>query len=259
MLETHWRRIAADLLIWASVMEEAGKITGKWQRRNPSEKLGLPGIQKCTASMRMLAYGVAPDAVDEYLLMGQTTTRKCSCNDLNVLYYSLVFTDVLQGRAPLVKFNVNGHEYNMAYYLADGIYPSRATFVQGFTNPQTHKHMLFAEQQADARKDVECAFGVLQAKFAIVRQPALAYDEDVLADIMKACIIIHNMIVEDERDTYKNAEVTRRYYETDRPMSHLGGEASTSGTPNNDETFQIQTGHPIDINKYSEKRDAMRT
>lgn len=130
--------------------------------------------------------------------------------------------------------------------------------MQGFTNPQTHKHKLFAERQAAARKDVERAFGVLQARFAIVRQPALAYDEDVLADIMKACIIIHNMIVEDERDTYKNAEVTRRYYETDRPMSRLGGEASTSGTPNNDETFQFQTGRPIDINKYLEIRDAMR-
>ena len=50
------------------------------QRRNASGKLGLSGLQKCTAAMRTLAYGVAPDAVDEYLRMGQTTARKCLKN-----------------------------------------------------------------------------------------------------------------------------------------------------------------------------------
>ncbi|CAO2173577.1 unnamed protein product [Urochloa humidicola] len=36
---------------------------------------------------------------------------------------STLFTEVLQGRAPEVQFVVNGNEYNMGYYLTDGIYP----------------------------------------------------------------------------------------------------------------------------------------
>ncbi|XP_042056098.1 uncharacterized protein LOC121800637 [Salvia splendens] len=45
-----------------------------------------------------------------------------SCNDINVLHRSPVFGDVLEGRAPYVNYVVNGHQYNRAYYLADGIY-----------------------------------------------------------------------------------------------------------------------------------------
>jgi len=45
---------------------------------------------------------------------------------------------------------------------------------------------------------VEQAFGVLQSCFAIVREPVQYWDEETLANIMKACIIMYNMIIEDE-------------------------------------------------------------
>ena len=62
----------------------------------------------------------------------------------------------------------------------------------------------FAKAQELARKDVERAFGVLQARFAIVRGPTRFWDEETLADIMKACIIMHNMVIEDEGDIGNN-------------------------------------------------------
>uniref|UniRef100_A0A0D2ZZ06 Uncharacterized protein n=1 Tax=Brassica oleracea var. oleracea TaxID=109376 RepID=A0A0D2ZZ06_BRAOL len=40
-------------------------------------KLGLSSLQKCTAAIRVLAYGIAADTVDEYLRLGESTTRKC--------------------------------------------------------------------------------------------------------------------------------------------------------------------------------------
>ncbi|XP_058758059.1 uncharacterized protein LOC131631282 [Vicia villosa] len=52
------------------------------------------------------------------------------------------------------------------------------------------------------RKDIERAFGVLQARFKIIREPARLWDITDLALIMRSCIILHNMIVKDERDTY---------------------------------------------------------
>lgn len=91
----------------------------------------------------------------------------------------------------------------MGYYLADGIYPSWATFVKTILEPQGNKKKYFAKAREACRKDVERAFGVLQSRFAIVRGAARMWDEDTLHDIMMACIIMHNMIVEDERDDYE--------------------------------------------------------
>ena len=43
------------------------------------------------------------------------------------------------------------------------------------------------------------AFGVLQASFAIVRGPAHFWDKKTLNNIKKCRLILHNMIIEDER------------------------------------------------------------
>lgn len=126
-----------------------------------------------------------------------------SNNDINVLNQSPLFTNILQGSAPPTQFTVNGNQYNMGYYLADGIYPEWATFVKTIALPYSAKHKLFAKKQEAARKDVERAFGVLQARFAILRGPARFWNEETLTDIMYACIILHNMLVEDERDSYQ--------------------------------------------------------
>ena len=125
-------------------------------------------------------------------------------NDINVLDKSPVFTLLANGHAPLVNYIINGHEYRMRYYLADGIYPNWSTIVKTISCPQGLKKKHFAKAQESARKDVERAFEVLQARFAIVRRPARFWDEETLADIMKACIIMHNMVIEDEGDIGSN-------------------------------------------------------
>ena len=67
-------------------------------------------------------------------------------------------------------------------------------------NPQGEKRQRFAQMQESVRKDVERAFGVLQSRWGIVRNPALSWDEGKLWEMMTACVIMHNMIVEDECD-----------------------------------------------------------
>ena len=70
-----------------------------------------------------------------------------SNNDINVLNQSPLFTTQRQGIAPKVRFTVNGNEYDMGYYLSDGIYPEWAAFVKTFRLPQSDKHKLFAQKQ----------------------------------------------------------------------------------------------------------------
>ncbi|XP_056856576.1 uncharacterized protein LOC130505995 [Raphanus sativus] len=262
------------------------------QKRDGLGRLGLSTLQKCTAAIRVLAYGSAFDAVDEYLRLGGSTTRLClqnfveaiinlfgdeylrrptpedlqrllhvgqhrgfpgmigsidcmhwkwkncptawkgefsrgsdkptvvleavasydlwiwhaffglpgTLNDINVLDRSPVFDDIINGQAPQVNFSVNGRVYHLAYYLTDGIYPKWATFIQSISLPQGLKARLFAKRQEAARKDAERAFGVLQARFAIIKNPVRSWDKVKIGKIMRACIILHNMIVEDERD-----------------------------------------------------------
>jgi len=121
-----------------------------------------------------------------------------SLNDINVLDRSPIFAALAEGRTAPVNYTINGHEYTIGYYLAYGIYPNWSTFVKTIPRPLGAKRKYFASKQESAKKDVGRAFGVLQSRFVIVRGPVQYWDEETLENIMKACIIMHNMIIEDE-------------------------------------------------------------
>jgi hypothetical protein len=91
----------------------------------------------------------------------------------------------------------------MGYYLADRIYPEWAVFVKTMTAPQSVEDKLFALMQEGARKDVKCTFGVLQSRFDIVRRPARLWKQGDVINIMQACVILHNIIVEDEKESIR--------------------------------------------------------
>nr|XP_043639316.1 uncharacterized protein LOC122610389 [Erigeron canadensis] len=96
-----------------------------------------------------------------------------------------------------VEFSVNGHRFGKGYYLTDGIYPEWVTLVKSFKCPKDPKTTKFKRYQEAARKDVERAFGVLQGHWQIVEQQARAYSVNKIKRIMLCCVILHNMIVED--------------------------------------------------------------
>jgi hypothetical protein len=260
------------------------------QRPDCTGLMGLSALQKCVAAIRILAYGVPADAVDEYVQIGESTAHKAlrqfckavitafgdyylrapnaadvaqllaegesrgfpgmlgsidcmhwewhncptawkgmftgrgkrpsmileavasynlwiwhayfgmpgSCNDINVLHRSPIFSNYMEGQMTPVNFTVNGRAYDMGYYLADGIYPDWITFVKSVRQPMERKTQHFTTMQESARKDIERAFGVLQARWAVIRGPAYGWNRQAISDIMQACIIMHNMIVEDE-------------------------------------------------------------
>ncbi|XP_024178487.1 uncharacterized protein LOC112184456 [Rosa chinensis] len=119
---------------------------------------------------------------------------------------SPLFDAVTTSEAPQLNYYVNETPYEFEYYLADGIYPKWMTLVQSIKHPDNDAEVYFSTKQEVYYKDVERAFGILQARFGIIRQPARGWERESLSTIMLACIILHNMIVKDERDDYYNGE-----------------------------------------------------
>ncbi|GJT52946.1 ALP1-like protein isoform X1 [Tanacetum coccineum] len=203
-------------------------------RPDATGRMSLSVIMKCTTAIHQLAYGTTPDEFDEYLQMSERTALSWqgqygrgdkkypnimleavasqdlwiwhaffgvagANNDINVLDNSSLFDDILNDTAPVVPYVVNGVGYEKGYYLADGIYPQWATFVKSFTVANDAKHAYFKKRQEGARKDVERAFGVLQGRWGIIQQPARSYHVNTLRRVMYSCIILHNMILKDQK------------------------------------------------------------
>ena len=145
-----------------------------------------------------------------------------SHNDINVMQWSPVFIKLMEGHAPPCNYEINGHQYTEVYYLADGIYPTWATFVKTISMTSGHKSCHLAERQEAFRKDVERAFDVLQAQFAIVWYPALRWSHDQMWEVMQACVIMHNMIIEDDRKNRAMKHVG--LYECQGPLAEVGHE-----------------------------------
>ncbi|GKB24806.1 ALP1-like protein isoform X1 [Tanacetum coccineum] len=77
-----------------------------------------------------------------------------SNNDLNVLYGSPLFDDVLADTALEASFVVNGRTYKQGYYLADGIYPTWSAFVKTFFLLQGMKKPLSLKEFKKAQEKI---------------------------------------------------------------------------------------------------------
>ena len=122
-----------------------------------------------------------------------------SCNDLNILDRLPLLPNFLSQQQNSSAFEINGEKFKRGYYLADEIYSSWSCFVQAFSEPDNAKKANFTMRQESARKDVDRAFGVLQQRWHILAQPIKLLFQSDMADIITVCIILHNMIVEDQR------------------------------------------------------------
>uniref|UniRef100_A0A0D3B8S3 Myb-like domain-containing protein n=1 Tax=Brassica oleracea var. oleracea TaxID=109376 RepID=A0A0D3B8S3_BRAOL len=175
----------------------------------------LSPLQKCNAAIRVLAYGSVADTVDEYLRLGEKTTRLCVQNFVEGIIY--LFGDEYLRRptpADLQRLLDIGEHRGFPGMIGSidcmhwewKNYPT--AWKEQYSRGSGPKAVLFAQRQEAVRKDVERAFGVLQTRFAIVKNPALFWDKVKTEKIMRACIILHNMIVEDERDEYTQFDVS---------------------------------------------------
>ncbi|XP_047943190.1 uncharacterized protein LOC125190032 [Salvia hispanica] len=155
-------RMRRDLFLRiVRTLEERDGYFQYWE--DAIDRPGLTPLQKCTVVIRQLANGPTTDmgVVEAF---GVTYLRRPTAEDCQSL---------------------------MRMHEAVHGFPGMLGSIDS-----GDMRVLFAAKQEGARKDVELAFGVLQSRWAIVKGPTRLWFKEVTADVMYACIILHNMIVE---------------------------------------------------------------
>ncbi|XP_047949577.1 uncharacterized protein LOC125195473 [Salvia hispanica] len=194
-------------------------------REDAPGKPGHTPLLKSTAAIRQLAYGGLADMFDEYLHIGESSAIECLQNFCAGI--RAIFEDCyLRSPSPencqqLINMHGSVHGFPGMLGSKDCMHlewkncPAawKGMHTSGFKAKHhtmileaTIKHAIgqkksyFASRQEAAHKDVERAFGVLQSRWAMVKGPSRMWYIPNIDDIMYACIILHNMIVESEGD-----------------------------------------------------------
>ncbi|XP_057720095.1 uncharacterized protein LOC130934554 [Arachis stenosperma] len=69
-------RMRRQVFLW--IVDALSNVYPYFQQRvDATGRRGLSPLQKCTAAIWMLAYGVGADAVDDYVRIGESTTIEC--------------------------------------------------------------------------------------------------------------------------------------------------------------------------------------
>ena len=134
-------------------------------------------------------------------------------NDLNVLNMSPFLSALVDGsfaevESPVVPYRIGQEEFHKCLVLVDGIYPNFSRFVKGIKEPVSIQEKRFTEWQESARKDIERAFGVLQAMWQWTARPIHQHNLKDITARLACCMILHNMCVSDR---VMDGDVNARY------------------------------------------------
>lgn len=121
-------------------------------------------------------------------------------NDKTLLAYSPLFMDILCGSFNLnlptqYRIHGNGRNRTMGYMLADGIYPEWPIFVRPIHDAPTIGEQCYSKAQEAIRKDIERFFGVIQARFHVLRKDNESWDVEKVVLTTNVCCILHNLLI----------------------------------------------------------------
>jgi Plant transposon protein len=180
-------------------------------------------------------------------------------NDLTVAGASPLFND-LRGEkwCPDFKYSICGEKRYIPYWLGDGIYPRWGIFAKPVKAPSSSMERHYTIRQEAVRKDIERCFGVLQARFNVLRVERKQWNkEDAIKEGM-ACVILHNMIVEfvRERDLGECDELGVRMTANELLHERYDEEYSQESTPNlNSISLIIENSVSFEESRYCSSVD----
>ncbi|CAO2141580.1 unnamed protein product [Urochloa humidicola] len=158
-LEKFRERFRMKRHVFLRILDAVQSVDRYFQQREDCTGLvGLSALQKVVASMRILAYGLPLDAVDEYVQIGTSTAREALQHFCSAVIAAFGEKYL---RSPTPADVARLLQEGESRGFPDGIYPEWPAFVKSVRHPMERKTQYFAALQESARKDIERAFGVL--------------------------------------------------------------------------------------------------
>ncbi|GJX13793.1 ALP1-like protein isoform X1 [Tanacetum coccineum] len=151
-------------------------------------KAGISALVKCTSAIRQLAYADVPDSLDEYLQIGEKTSRDCLmhfCNGNKYGFpgmidnidctkwswaqcpqaYRAQFSRGDSGSEPFILLKAVASQYLWIWHTLFGV-AEWAVLMKSISQPGSNdvKRIRYKQAHEAAGKDMERAFGVLKKK-----------------------------------------------------------------------------------------------
>lgn len=123
----------------------------------------------------------------------------------------------------------NGAWRRSCYMLVDEMYPNWAIFSKPIPNPTTPAESAYSVRQEARREDIERCFGVLEARFQVLRRENNFWHIERIIDLTHCCVILHNLLVslhqkgvfDDEVREEEGLEVVSELYDEERAERNI--------------------------------------
>jgi len=156
--------------------------------------------------------------------------------------YSDIGFELLQ-RDPVTD-NIKAVRYTGVWLIVDNGYLSWSTLVPPVTNPSTWQEFRFSKWIESIRKDVECTFGILKCRFAVLKRGITLHGIEATDKIWLTCCALHNFLLEEDGlemnwDSSDPEEVLDMVQGQEKDVSGMG--RGNDGTPvgmGNDESIE---------------------
>jgi hypothetical protein len=182
-------------------------------------RLGFPGAvgsvdcthvkwMMCAKDDKWLASGKEgyPTLSFEAVVSHSRYCYHCSCafygsyNDITISKNDKFIIEILTGKyrdTPFVLYDKGGVPTlcRGGYLICDNGYPKFAIFMCPFKQPTSRPEILWSEWGESVRKDVECFFGILKARFWFLRNAVRYHSAETVQDAFRCCAILHNMLL----------------------------------------------------------------